>query len=93
MIEKPAVFDIPKSELLTWTEPCLRRVLWTRDSRFDTIYDSKFNFCGQASLYKAIIDINRVKPNFVGVDDFFYCILKLLVKTKFDVFIIFFTIF
>ena len=45
MIEKtkPA-FDIPKSELLTWTEPCLRRVLWTRDSRFDTVYDLNFNF-------------------------------------------------
>ena len=44
MIEKPAAFDIPKSELLTWTEPCLRRVLWTRDSRFDTVYDLSFNF-------------------------------------------------
>ena len=43
MIEKPA-FDIQKSELLTWTEPCLRRVLWTRDSRFDTVYDLNFNF-------------------------------------------------
>ena len=45
MIEKTKpVFDIPKSELLTWTEPCLRRVLWTRDSRFDTVYDLSFNF-------------------------------------------------
>lgn len=98
MIEKtkPA-FDIPKSELLTWTEPCLRRVLWTRDSRFDTVYDLSFNFLIKKvrnispffrhkyveikylSLYRPLTDINQVKPDFMGSDEFFGCILKLFI--------------